>query len=245
MSLGLFKEALIDCHNSLARQPEYFKAYLRRARVNKALGDYPSSIRDYRKYIWSTSPTHPEYRDAQRELDEVLLLLHVSETASSRARAQSGRFSRGGRGRGWADYSDYAEFNSDFDAGRQPRQNKKFYSNGNTNQSKPNSEPKKSNMSPCEHGKKEQTHYDVLGVPSSAIERDIKLAYRKLALKYHPDKCKDPSGEEIFKKITGAYSTIIDKVILPLSSTLTNISSNFSMMSQFTRREYDLSLRNK
>ena len=37
MALSMFREALIDCHNSLSRQPDYPKAYLRRARVFKVL----------------------------------------------------------------------------------------------------------------------------------------------------------------------------------------------------------------
>ena len=51
--------------------------------------------------------------------------------------------------------------------------------------------------------------YDVLGVPRSASKDDIKKAYRKLALKYHPDKTKgDKSSEEKFKEASEAYHVL-------------------------------------
>ena len=50
--------------------------------------------------------------------------------------------------------------------------------------------------------------YDVLGVSKEASETDIKKAYRKLAIKHHPDKGGD---EETFKKISEAYGILSDK----------------------------------
>ena len=50
--------------------------------------------------------------------------------------------------------------------------------------------------------------YDILGVSPSATQKEIKSAYRKLALKHHPDKSKNTKSEEIFKKITNAYETL-------------------------------------
>lgn len=55
------------------------------------------------------------------------------------------------------------------------------------------------------------THYEILGVDSSASEDDIKKAYRKLAMQYHPDKNQgDKVAEAKFKEINEAYSVIGD-----------------------------------
>jgi molecular chaperone DnaJ len=55
-----------------------------------------------------------------------------------------------------------------------------------------------------------QDFYQVLGVPKEASKDDIKAAYRKLALQYHPDRNKDPGAEERFKEISEAYAILSD-----------------------------------
>jgi len=53
-------------------------------------------------------------------------------------------------------------------------------------------------------------YYKILGVEKSASDDEIKKAYRKMALKYHPDKNKSPGAEEKFKEIAEAYDVLSD-----------------------------------
>ncbi len=54
-------------------------------------------------------------------------------------------------------------------------------------------------------------YYKILGLVRGASEDDIKKAYRKMALKYHPDKNKAAGSEEKFKEIAEAYEVLSDK----------------------------------
>jgi molecular chaperone DnaJ len=55
-----------------------------------------------------------------------------------------------------------------------------------------------------------QDYYEVLGVPRSARDDEIKRAFRKLAFQYHPDRNKDLKAEEKFKEINEAYQVLSD-----------------------------------
>jgi len=62
-------------------------------------------------------------------------------------------------------------------------------------------------------GSKDTKLYDTLGVSENATDNEIKKSYRKLALKYHPDRNKDnkEESESKFKEISSAYEILSDK----------------------------------
>ncbi len=53
-------------------------------------------------------------------------------------------------------------------------------------------------------------YYEILGISRNATKEEIKAAYRRLALQYHPDRNKSPEAEEKFKEISEAYAVLSD-----------------------------------
>ncbi len=56
----------------------------------------------------------------------------------------------------------------------------------------------------------QRDYYEILGVAKDAPENEIKRAYRKLAVKFHPDKNQDPDAPERFREATEAYEVLKD-----------------------------------
>lgn len=90
-----------------------------------------------------------------------------------------------------------------------------------------------------------KNYYKILGVDKNASEKDIKSKYRKLAIKYHPDKNKgNKEAEEKFKEISEAYETLSDpnkrsaydqQLNNPFGNRNGGFNSNFNMNDIFSQ----------
>ena len=80
---------------------------------------------------------------------------------------------------------------------------------------------------------KEQDYYDTLGISRSASLDDVKEAYRKLAMKYHPDQNPgDKRAEHKFKNISEAYEVLSDRMQTPLEKLTFDKPRSFDPMSR-------------
>lgn len=55
-------------------------------------------------------------------------------------------------------------------------------------------------------------YYEILGIQENSKYEEIRKAYHKMALKYHPDKCSDENAEEKFRQVVEAYEVLVDPV---------------------------------
>ncbi|KAK7580687.1 hypothetical protein V9T40_001316 [Parthenolecanium corni] len=60
------------------------------------------------------------------------------------------------------------------------------------------------------HEESTPDYYKTLGLSEDCAQDDVKKAFRRLAMKYHPDKCKEPDAEKKFQEIGEAYEILSD-----------------------------------
>ncbi len=86
---------------------------------------------------------------------------------------------------------------------------------------------------------KPNDYYKILGIKKDAKESEIKLAYKKLAKKYHPDLNKnDPKAKDKFIKLKEAYDTLIDPIKRKIYDQAGYDPRNIDMSDLF--RKYDI-----
>lgn len=54
-------------------------------------------------------------------------------------------------------------------------------------------------------------YYKILGIERNASSEDVKKGYRRMALRYHPDKNDHPQAEEQFREVVAAFEVLFDK----------------------------------
>lgn len=80
-----------------------------------------------------------------------------------------------------------------------------------------------------------KTYYDILGVSQNATIEEIKIAFRKLALLYHPDK--NPHTKELFVKILHAYEVLSDPILRDRYDKKLVGNTSFTSPSYSTKKE--------
>ncbi|KAL3916195.1 MAG: hypothetical protein SGILL_005290 [Bacillariaceae sp.] len=221
------------CHTRLERYDEAiadfqrYLDYVRNARngdtsfirVSPMVFDGPSKVKE------------DSVNSAKEALDEARKLKHNKKADDSRRRTQyaqqqwrSERFNSDAQRRRENFYQSSSRPWDSF-ANRGPKRSPRSRTSQNQNtrrtDNRGNSNANNAHQNQDQHRRQEQVNrsprnvegdsYTVLGISNRASQADIKRAYRKLAIKHHPDKSKDPNAVDNFRSIQEAYEKVQDE----------------------------------
>lgn len=188
------------------------KAMARRSRSNVQLKRFDDAIEDMKNCIkigtsggkcFDSSMSSPEQIEKLREeLDQIKTKRHVYKTAErlkeqrSKQRQEQQRWHD--RNSGGEHFGKSSFFN---------KSSHKFSGSEGYRSSWQSKNRSSSNLSSTEV---EDCYYRTLSVSTTAKAAEIKKAYHRLALRFHPDKNKDPSAAAMFRKINAAYEVLGD-----------------------------------
>ena len=235
--------AMEDCNNALKMRPSFLKARVVRARALLSMGKTEDAIRDlsYVKKAFPCTVISQEYDRAQtwheqklkQQRDEIRKKQQKVDNDKRRQRQKAEQERRDRdmerdqakrdrerktRQREREQWSRNQRKKTEEDEKRRRRERqekerrRRSSARGNTHHQNQENR-RRSNRVPTTKTKV-QTHYQVLGVNAKAPDKDIKKAYRKLALKFHPDKNKADGAEDMFKKVSGLVSSMQKNVVL-------------------------------
>ncbi|KAF1788853.1 Tetratricopeptide repeat [Phytophthora cactorum] len=201
MGLERYHTAILDCNEALQRKPTT------RVRCSVELADvalemYHEAVKDFDRYLREQPRDRPR-NEAKAAIAKAREEARQRDAAKKRAeREQRQRRQRQWEEPSWNDSRFYENF----------RRNTGSSSNGNGyGSNRHQSSGAGSRASFMAPKTQRRTHYDVLGIEKTATNDQIKKAYRKLALVYHPDKAKSSTHADLFKEMTAAYNVLSDE----------------------------------
>jgi len=237
MALKRFREAMTECTAALRIYPRYLKAILRRARCHSRLDQTRQAQNDFRHWlkIMKQSKNNgsitflganvfhgpdtvkaKEIEEVQDELDDLLKAKAREEEA--KAREENARNMYKERSRQWN--SERFDFNSSGNGSAHKRR-ENFYNSSKSQRwdsfknqdgrSKPKNNTTSQNRSSKSTPKDHKSFYSLLELTHRAADEEIRKAYKKKALKCHPDKNpNDPKAADNFRRVKEAYETLND-----------------------------------
>ena len=208
MGMRRYNDAVLDCDAALRLRPNYARAMQRRARSLRDLGKLSQAITAFQTLLQlpdlqeqlGEGNGHDVRAAVQREREEVVA--QYDREQHERRRREEERRQQQRKQREQEQQRERQQYQYYSRNARPQQRGGGWRSSAGSDYYVPRRNVPRSEREP--------THYETLGVASNATAVQIKKAYRKLALKYHPDKNKGAGAEEQFKKVASAYDVVSD-----------------------------------